>query len=640
MEYPALPSNAKAINIIGTEYFSSLYDIVWSFDYAISGNANTEAGFTVFLTSSSTSLSGGGAGIDLAYSGLSASTAGYTVKPGISGAVIAAGFDTTGLFAASAADSGKFVRDGLQDINVKRNSVTLRGGWPSYSYNTYSYHQPISSLTSEAFNIIENGITYKTIRARLGDLGRTLYIDFRNTPEEDFKPLIAREVFSLPNLSSGKVLLPGISFASPISSNNTNSTGNIFVKNVHFEGLYPATTAVNIETIPTESLFVPNFIDTANILFPVIDVVAPPPIIVPPIVTPPTAPVETITAPPVVSLQASKTNIASGESVTLFWSTVDAEFLELKISGAASIFPTLVAGVRAQNGQLTVTPTNTTTYTLVTTNRIGTTVREIQLSVTVSAATRYINTIRSKNATVTSIQEQAITSFFNTGTTQGWLTQIKRLYLPIWGNADANAVDMITTSSGVWRGEGGEFAAGFTRQSGTLYFDFDDTIVTDIGLTSTSQSIFKLTYFNGYQPPYGTIGRIIGNKDTFSIGATYYLRGAGQARGILNIGSASGVQGMQGIHVSSLLGGTNLLYAISNTSVGYISPDYVIDQTGSFNNPLTDTSPTAFYVDGQLHPNLSLGAYGVGLSMTKAQINNFIPALRTLWEKCTGLKVS
>ena len=42
MQYPTL-SSAKAINFASTTPFSPYYDIVWSFDYAISCNSNTVA---------------------------------------------------------------------------------------------------------------------------------------------------------------------------------------------------------------------------------------------------------------------------------------------------------------------------------------------------------------------------------------------------------------------------------------------------------------------------------------------------------------------------------------------------------------------------------------------------------------------
>lgn len=231
MEYPIL-SNAKAINLAAPTPLSPYYDVVWSFDYAISGNANTEAGFSVFLTRGDTPLNGGSGGIDLGYSGLS-STNTELVRRGVIGGLLCVGFDTTGLFAASASIGGQVIRDGISEQNVKRNSITIRSGSPTYSYNTYTYHEAISSIDT-AFNIVESGEIYKTIRARLGNVGQTIYIDYRNSPEEEYKPLLTKNL-TLP-LDPSQLVCPGISFVTSISSSNANSVGTIFLKNFTTSG--------------------------------------------------------------------------------------------------------------------------------------------------------------------------------------------------------------------------------------------------------------------------------------------------------------------------------------------------------------------------------------------------------------------
>lgn len=232
MQYPVMNSNSKAINLASKDSYSCMYDIVWSFDYAISGNPNTEAGFTVFLMTSSTRLSGGGSGIDLGYSGLSSFNLSNSIKPGVSGALIAVGFDTTGLFAASAFSSS-FIRDGIDFRKVKKNSVTIREGTPLFKYNNYSYNVSLSTLNT-TFSIVESAAIYKTVRVRLGNVGRTLYIDYRNNPTEQFQPILKQNV-SL-GLPVSAFLHVGVSFATPISSISTNAIGNIYLKNFHVEG--------------------------------------------------------------------------------------------------------------------------------------------------------------------------------------------------------------------------------------------------------------------------------------------------------------------------------------------------------------------------------------------------------------------
>ena len=234
MVYPTFTINTKAINIASSYGYSPYFDIVWSFDYAISGNSNTEAGFTIFLMDDAYVLSGGNNGIDLGYSGLSAANSNLSsINPGISGAVIAVGFDTTGSFAVSALSGSRVLRDGVLDSQRIQNSVSIRSSWPTYSYNTYKYNVALSSIDSN-FKIVENTVQYKTIRARLGNVGQTLYVDYRNNPEEDFKPLVATEV-NLGIISTTKYKA-GVSFATPISSNNISAVGNIHLRNFHTEG--------------------------------------------------------------------------------------------------------------------------------------------------------------------------------------------------------------------------------------------------------------------------------------------------------------------------------------------------------------------------------------------------------------------
>ena len=232
MVYPTINSNAKSFNLVSLSGYSPYYDIVWSFDYAISGNNNTEAGLVVFLKDFTKPNIGGNAGIDLGYSGLSSYGMPYSIKTGISGAVLGVGLDTTGLFSCSATIGGYRYRDGIDSLNRIQNSVSIRSG-SLFEYATESYLQSLSSLDS-TFNIVASSTDYKTIRARLGNIGRTFYLDYRNNPNEDFKPLLEKDV-SL-NFAISSLYNVGVSFSTPVSSNNSNTIGNIFIRNFHSEG--------------------------------------------------------------------------------------------------------------------------------------------------------------------------------------------------------------------------------------------------------------------------------------------------------------------------------------------------------------------------------------------------------------------
>lgn len=267
MYYPKFTIDTKAINMASIYGYSPYSDIVWSFDYAISGNDTTEAGFTVFLMDN-VQYSGGSHNIDLGYSGLSASdalTAG--LSSGIKDSVVAIGFDTTGMFAASATMTREisatnifedaYTRDGIGLTDVIPNSISMRGGWPDYSFYTHNYNVAISSLDS-SFKIVESNIKFKTIRARLGNVGQTIYIDYRGSPDDDFKPLFEKNINL--NITSATLYKVGISFATPIVSNDTQAVGTIHIRNFHTEGAFTSgatveyISEVSSDTIPISKL--------------------------------------------------------------------------------------------------------------------------------------------------------------------------------------------------------------------------------------------------------------------------------------------------------------------------------------------------------------------------------------------------
>lgn len=234
MVYPTTNSNAVAVQIFEKD-FTPYSDIVWSFDYYVSNIlSDTQLGFCIFLQDAYnlplSSYAGGNAGIDLGYSGLSAKNIGtYSsfLSAGLSGALIGVGFDSTGCYAVSASDSSKVVRDGVNDTNRILNSVSIRGKWPNYSYNEYNINKPLSTVN---FNVLDTN--KKTIRARLGNVGQTLYIDYRYSANEEFVNIITQNVTF--TITPSSRFRPGITFAKPVSGNSTVPT--VFFSNLTVEG--------------------------------------------------------------------------------------------------------------------------------------------------------------------------------------------------------------------------------------------------------------------------------------------------------------------------------------------------------------------------------------------------------------------
>lgn len=206
MEYPTLDPNAKLFKIY-EKALSPYYDIVWSFDYyATNIPTNSQLGICLFLqdsegTDSTASYPILSSNVDLGYAGQT-----NNIDEGI----IGIGLDTTGSFALQLSSLGTLVRDGDLDINRKNNSLSVRGQAPTYSWSEYSINLPLSTF---GFNILET--RKKTIRARLGNVGQTIYVDFRYSPTEDFVNILTQDVTFSRSLSSR--FRPGVTFVKPVS---------------------------------------------------------------------------------------------------------------------------------------------------------------------------------------------------------------------------------------------------------------------------------------------------------------------------------------------------------------------------------------------------------------------------------------
>lgn len=235
MEHPISNSNTKVIQFFEKD-FTPYSDIVWSFDYYVTNiSANSNLGFCIFLQDANnlplSSYQGGNNTIDLGYSGLSAKNTSWTIasslSAGLSGALIGVGFDSTGSFAVSATSSSTILRDGVADNQRINNSVSIRSGAPYYKYDEYNVNRALSAYN---FNVLDS--TKKTIRARLGNVGRTLYVDYRYSADEDFINIITQDVTF--TIAPSSRIRPGITFATQVSS--SPSVPRVFFSNLTVEG--------------------------------------------------------------------------------------------------------------------------------------------------------------------------------------------------------------------------------------------------------------------------------------------------------------------------------------------------------------------------------------------------------------------
>jgi hypothetical protein len=211
----------------------------------------------------------------------------------------------------------------------------------------------------------------------------------------------------------------------------------------------------------------------------------------------------------------------------------------------------------------------------------------------------------------------------------------KRIYLPIYANSAASAVDMVSRTSGEFTLSGVTHAAGYVQGNGTSgKFDWGAS-PDGVGLIDGSACIWRLVKqahsTTGYNVPMGVtqampsprrairFERSSGNS-TFGVGAN--ITAATDGTGIF-IGSETATNS-RFFRVRKTAGVTNLGTNTTNVTGGFPT---ITMQAMCARNDSTFSS----YTDAQF------GGYGMGLGMAISDIDALTANLKTLWESLTGL---
>ena len=271
-----LPDNARYYTFIETKKkFNSNYDITWSFQYkfpqtSITDSSNYEFGFTTFLTNLSSPLSS----LPGQYLGdqdpefiLSAhalltevpevlkteSDSTILIESAIlSGMLVKIAFDSTGLYALTGRDD----RPGYNRTQLHRQALVIR----DFEHNV-KVNAPLSSI-STSFSTLSTD-TYRTLRFRYINLGRTLSIDIRESDTTTYTLLTSINLgFRLDNVANLDNVYCGFSLCTPISTTGTAlSAKEFFLRNFQVEGYEGS--QVLTETVVTSGLHVnPNKVYT------------------------------------------------------------------------------------------------------------------------------------------------------------------------------------------------------------------------------------------------------------------------------------------------------------------------------------------------------------------------------------------
>ena len=234
-----LSPNSVANNISHDRSYNANYDIVWSFEYAMSGVPDESQGsFTTFLYDGEVvSLTGGAPGKGGAYTPLSADSQFYN---GLSEAVIGINFDTNGLFAVSGS--------GVDGVSAaKSNTLSIRGGTTGYDLLT---SVELSSL-SVNIPLTLSAIDYNRLRFRLADIGSTLKISYSDG-NANYIDLFSYPI-NLPVITTTSYKV-GVGFSGPVSGVDAIAS-KFSIRNYHVEGVYdePTTEILDLSGTTLES---------------------------------------------------------------------------------------------------------------------------------------------------------------------------------------------------------------------------------------------------------------------------------------------------------------------------------------------------------------------------------------------------
>lgn len=236
---------------------------------------------------------------------------------------------------------------------------------------------------------------------------------------------------------------------------------------------------------------------------------------------------------------------------------------------------------------------------------------------------------------------QLLSDFINAEQNNGNWSLHRRIYIPGFGNAAANAIDIVTGNSGQFSAGGITHGVGFAQGNGTS--GFFDMLVTPVaaGLVPGSATIWvhvlQAGSGTGFRSVQGTTQ--VGSRlltAARNAGLTQFAFGdtSGGVTATLTVADADG----RGIYLASETA-TNSRYLRVRRSSGIALTN---TNTSVPTNPTFCTINQRVFVWNNSGSNsgfndAQLSGYGKALGMTTAQADAFTANYRTLWEGLFGL---
>ena len=239
------------------------------------------------------------------------------------------------------------------------------------------------------------------------------------------------------------------------------------------------------------------------------------------------------------------------------------------------------------------------------------------------------------NDVISESQRDAINRFVVSGKRSGWWWRIKHLYLPIWGSAAANSVNLIDCSSG-------EFVGGFTHSSGwstgngtTGRFDYG-TSPSAVGLSPTSGCIFFLLPNTiPLLSSMGTTAAVMGCADSGSTNAMSVSKSGSSLSYVYGGTTATSFTYAAGVHLIKRESPNGVVYQTRRSTF----EDLVLGPTASSTGiSSANMNAWAFNNNGTVNNYglYNIGLHGMGLGLSNADGSKFITDCENLWESCTS----
>jgi roadblock/LC7 domain-containing protein len=249
-------------------------------------------------------------------------------------------------------------------------------------------------------------------------------------------------------------------------------------------------------------------------------------------------------------------------------------------------------------------------------------------------AKAYILAVEAAGATVTSTQKKAINTFYKTGKANGWYSSLKRIYLPIWAIASANARCMVSGTSGTFNGAV-THSVGYVQGNGsTGYFNFGVSPST-LNLSNSGGGLFALVYITPTSS-HTHIGALTNSTNSYlailSTATQYRAVPFASARQQLVTESFAN---MSGVLFMDRDGGDDVYYSRKTAGLTEIART---TQAASGSAPTHNLFAMALNNAGSVSAPYSNAGYGVwGVTENNSQASAFTLAIKNLWEGCTGL---